>query len=43
MMGMFLAKIFDSNVVHNEEESDGSPFLETDAKGGELLIVSCSI
>ena len=43
MMGMLFVNIFDSKVVHYETESDWSPFMAPEARGGELVILSCSV
>ena len=43
MMGVSLINIFDSKVIHNEAESDGSPFVASEARGGECVILSCSV
>ena len=43
MIGVSLVKIFDSKVIHNEEESDGYTFLVPKARGGECMIKSCSV
>ena len=43
MMGVSLVNIFNSKVVHNESEIDGSPIVAPEVRGGECMIVSCSV